>query len=96
MPSTTIAASFPMVDSIMQDPKGFCLGNSTTSGYPVFVDFFLRDTKSGRINSNMMVIGKSGSGKSYATKTILTNLAADRTKMFIHSKRLSESKEVKL
>ncbi len=83
MPSTTIAASFPMVDSIMQDPAGFCIGTSTASGYPVFVDFFVRDSKKGRINSNMMVIGKSGSGKSYATKTILTNLAADRTKMFI-------------
>lgn len=83
MPSTTVAAAFPMVDSIMQDPKGFCIGFSTTSGYPVFMDFFVRDPKAGRINSNMMVIGKSGSGKSYATKTILTNLAADRTKMFI-------------
>ena len=83
MPSTTIAASFPMVDSIMQDPAGFCLGTSTASGYPVFVDFFTRDSRAGRINSNMMVIGKSGSGKSYATKAILTNLAADRTKMFI-------------
>jgi DNA helicase HerA-like ATPase len=83
MPSTTIAASFPMVDSIMQDPAGFCVGYSTASGYPVFIDFFTRDSRAGRINSNMMVIGKSGSGKSYATKTILTNLAADRTKMFI-------------
>ncbi|MBQ8615814.1 MAG: ATP-binding protein [Clostridia bacterium] len=83
MPSTTIAASFPMVDSIMQDPAGFCIGTSTASGYPVFIDFFTRDSRAGRINSNMMVIGKSGSGKSYATKCILTNLAADRTKMFI-------------
>ena len=83
MPSTTIAASFPMVDSIMEDPAGFCIGSSTASGYPVFIDFFTRDPRAGRINSNMMVIGKSGSGKSYATKTILTNLAADRTKMFI-------------
>jgi len=83
MPSTTIAASFPMIDSVMQDDKGFYLGDSTSSGYPVFMDFFVRDSKAGRINSNMMVIGKSGSGKSYATKTILTNLAADRTKMFI-------------
>jgi len=53
------------------------------SGYPVFMDFFVRDSKAGRINSNMMIIGKSGSGKSYATKTMLTNLAADRTKMFV-------------
>ncbi len=83
MPSTTIAAAFPMVDSIMQDPAGFCIGQSTASGYPVFIDFFVRDSRAGRINSNLMVIGKSGSGKSYATKCILTNLAADRTKMFI-------------
>lgn len=83
MPSTTIASSFPMVDSLMQDPAGFCVGASSSSGYPVFVDFFTRDSRKGRINSNMMVIGKSGSGKSYATKAILTNLAADRTKMFI-------------
>ena len=83
MPSTTIASAFPMVDSILQDRKGFYIGNSTSSGYPVFIDFFARDPKAGRINSNLMVIGKSGSGKSYAVKTILTNLAADRTKMFI-------------
>lgn len=82
MPTTTIASSFPFVASYMQDPKGFFLGFSG-SGYPVFADFFSRDKKQGRINSNMMIIGKSGSGKSYATKTILTNLAADRTKMFI-------------
>ncbi|MFQ6724491.1 MAG: VirB4 family type IV secretion system protein [Clostridia bacterium] len=82
MPTTLIASSFPFVAAYMQDPKGFFLG-STTSGYPVFADFFMRDSKSGRINSNMMIIGKSGSGKSYATKTILSNLAADRTKMFI-------------
>ena len=82
MPTTTIAASFPFVAAYMQDPKGFYLG-LTTSGYPVFADFFRRDAKMGRINSNMMIIGKSGSGKSYATKTILSNLAADRTKMFI-------------
>ncbi|MBQ8430381.1 MAG: ATP-binding protein [Clostridia bacterium] len=82
MPTTTVASAFPFVASYMQDPNGFYLGESM-SGYPVFMDFFVRDSRAGRINSNMMVIGKSGSGKSYATKTILTNLAADRTKMFV-------------
>ncbi len=84
MPSTTVAASFPMVDTIIQDRSGFYIGDTASAtGYPVFIDFFARDNRSGRINSNMMVVGKSGSGKSYAVKSILTNLAADRTKMFI-------------
>ena len=82
MPTTLVASAFPFVASYMQDPKGFFMG-FTTSGYPVFTDFFMRDSRRGRINSNMMIVGKSGSGKSYATKTILANLAADRTKMFI-------------
>lgn len=82
MPTMTIASSFPFVASYLQDPNGFYFGESM-SGYPVFTDFFVRDSRAGRINSNMMVIGKSGSGKSYATKTMLTNLAADRTKMFV-------------
>ncbi|MCQ2429722.1 MAG: ATP-binding protein, partial [Clostridia bacterium] len=36
-----------------------------------------------RVNSNMVIVGKSGSGKSYATKSLLTNLAADDAKIFI-------------
>ena len=31
----------------------------------------------------MVIVGKSGGGKSYATKSILTNLAADDTKIFV-------------
>ena len=47
----------------------------------MFVDFFVRDRE--RVNSNMVVIGKSGSGKSYATKMMLANLAAENSKIFI-------------
>lgn len=78
IPTTTFAAMFPFVSSELQDEKGFYLGYNE---YPVFVDFFKRDTE--RVNSNMMIIGKSGSGKSFATKTLLSNFAADNIKVFI-------------
>ena len=78
MPTTTLAASFPFISNSLQDENGMYLGDNE---YPVFVDFFKRDRE--RVNSNMMIIGKSGSGKSYATKTLLTNLAADNCKIFI-------------
>lgn len=78
IPTSTLAATFPFISNALQDPNGIYIGDNE---YPVFVDFFKRDRE--RVNSNMMVIGKSGSGKSYATKTLLTNLAADNCKIFI-------------
>lgn len=78
IPTSTLAATFPFISNSLQDPNGIYLGDNE---YPVFVDFFKRDRE--RVNSNMMVIGKSGSGKSYATKTLLTNFAADNCKIFI-------------
>ncbi len=78
IPTTTLAAVFPFISSALQDENGFYIGDNE---YPVYVDFFKRDRE--RVNSNMMVIGKSGSGKSYATKTLLTNFAADNSKIFI-------------
>ena len=77
--SSSVAAAFPFVNKSLSDPNGVCIGNS--GGKPVFIDFFVRNKD--RVNSNMVVIGKSGSGKSYATKTILSNLAADNSKIFI-------------
>ena len=76
--TTSLAAIFPFVSSALQDNKGFYLGDNE---YPVFVDFFQRNDE--RVNSNMMIIGKSGSGKSFATKTLLTNLASDNARIFI-------------
>lgn len=78
MPTTTLAAIFPFISGALQDRNGFYIGFNE---YPVFVNFFTRNSE--RVNSNMMIIGKSGSGKSYATKTLLTNLAAENTKIFV-------------
>ena len=78
MPTTSLAAIFPFISGALQDKGGIYLGYNE---YPVFVDFFKRDRD--RVNSNMMIIGKSGSGKSFATKTLLTNFAADNSKIFI-------------
>lgn len=77
--SGSVAAAFPYVYKVMMEKKGICLGKS--AGRPVFLDFFARNKE--RVNSNMVVIGKSGSGKSYATKSILANLAAENSKIFI-------------
>ena len=77
--SGSIAAAFPYVYNNLCDPGGICIGR--TGGIPVFINFFLRNRE--RVNSNAVIIGKSGSGKSYATKTILTQLAAEDSKIFI-------------
>ena len=78
MPTTTLAASFPFISDMLQDERGICLGSNS---YPVFIDFFKRNNV--RVNSNMIIIGKSGSGKSFAAKSVLAHLAADNTKIFI-------------
>lgn len=77
--SSSIAAAFPFVYSHISDVGGINLGNS--AGMPVFVDFFKRNDE--RVNSNMVIIGKSGSGKSFATKMMLANLSAENSKIFI-------------
>ena len=74
-----VGASFPFVSQRVADVGGSNIGY--IDGSPAIFDFFKRDNR--HVNSNMMIIGKSGSGKSYFTKVLLSNLAADNSKIFI-------------
>ena len=75
----SVAAAFPYVIKYLNDENGIYIGDS--AGVPAFVNFFMRNRE--RVNSNVVIIGKSGSGKSFATKTILTHLTAENAKIFI-------------
>ena len=79
IPSNTIAGMFPWIFAHISDVGGIQLGSADS--VPVFIDFFKRNEE--RVNSNMVIVGKSGSGKSYATKSLLTNLASEDAKIFI-------------
>lgn len=74
-----IGASFPFINQHVSENYGVSLGKIDDE--PAIFNFFKRDNV--HVNSNMMVIGKSGSGKSYFTKVLLSNLLADNCKVFI-------------
>ena len=76
--TSTLSAMFPFVSDERIENKGILIGENDK---PCFIDFFKRDQT--HVNSNTVIIGQSGSGKSYATKTILSNLASEGTKIFI-------------
>lgn len=76
--SSSLAAIFPFISDAIQDKQGFFLGYNSE---PVFIDLFKRDKE--RINSNMVILGKSGSGKSFATKGMLSHLASDNCKIYV-------------
>lgn len=65
MPCLTIAASFPFLNQELNDPQGLFLGLNE-SGNKVFFD--QRIKSSDRKNHNQLIIGTSGSGKSYTSK----------------------------
>jgi Cdc6-like AAA superfamily ATPase len=76
--SSSIAACFPFVSNAIVENNGLLIGQNDL---PVLVDFFKRDNE--RVNSNMVIVGKPGSGKSYATKSLLCNLASTGAKVLV-------------
>ena len=71
LPASAVANCYPFNYSGKTDPHGFYLGKDKW-GTNIIVDFDRRaDDKT---NSNILILGNSGQGKSYLMKLILTNL----------------------
>lgn len=71
LPASSVANLYPFNYSGKTDPKGFFIGRDKY-GTNILVDFDRRaDDKT---NSNCLILGNSGQGKSFLMKLILTNL----------------------
>jgi len=79
IPCTSLGAGFPFVFQALEDDNGFLLGNNKTN--LIFFDPTVRSPA--RTNSNIMVIGKSGSGKSHFTKKMILKLLLQDIKTYI-------------
>lgn len=76
--TSSIAAVFPFISNAIVDDNGLLIGENKL---PVFVDFTKRDEA--HLSSNMIVLGKPGSGKSYACKSIIAHIASCNTRVFV-------------
>ncbi|MCD8285810.1 MAG: DUF87 domain-containing protein [Clostridia bacterium] len=78
--SQTAAAVFPFTRTSVTDEGGVMLGR-TRSGAPFILDIWKRGSL--YQNSNAMIIGKSGSGKSYFMKTLIANEWSDGVRIIV-------------
>lgn len=76
--SDSLAAIFPFVFSNITDVNGYFLGSDY---YPVILDIWKRSGE--YVNSNGVIFGKSGGGKSYFCKMLLTLLFSENTRIFV-------------
>ena len=79
IPCQSLGAGFPFVFQALEDENGFLLGNNKTN--LIFFDPTVRSPS--RTNSNIMIIGKSGSGKSHFTKKMILKLLLQDIKTYI-------------
>ncbi|MDR1993171.1 MAG: ATP-binding protein [Nitrososphaerota archaeon] len=67
--TTTVSTFFPFVSAdLIESPGGVFLGINQLTGAPVVFDPHLR------MNQNIIIMGKSGAGKSFTSKILLTRL----------------------
>jgi len=76
--ASNISAMFPFISNELIDKDGLLIGENDQ---PVFFNAWKRDDE--YVNSNMLIIGKTGSGKSYATKTLLAKLSTENSRIFV-------------
>lgn len=79
--TSAMGMAFPMVFPNMLEPSGDMIGYTKT-GIPLVYNFNARDGAQ-RVSSNMSVIGKTGSGKSFFLKLYLLNRAASGEMCFV-------------
>lgn len=79
--SSSLAAVFPFVRTFVMDENGVLLGENKNNHYPFIFDLWKR----GNLyqNSNAMIIGKSGSGKSFFLKNLILNEWANGTRVVV-------------
>ena len=76
--SSSLAAAFPFVSNQILEKNGVMLGENSA---PVIIDFFKRDDL--HKNSNTVVLGSVGGGKSFFAKTMFTNLLSENVRLFV-------------
>ncbi len=71
MDTDTAACFFPFIsEDVIETPGGIFLGFNMMTGAPVIYDPLLR------MNQNMMIVGRTGAGKSFTSKILLSRFAA--------------------
>lgn len=77
MDATTLSYMFPFQKYEVTDEDGIYLNSEEAN----FVNFFKRDSR--HLNSNLVILGTPGSGKSYCAKDLLMNLSVKDSKILI-------------
>ena len=80
MPLSSLAGGYPFLDMGLYDEQGVFIGHDNL-GNSCAIDFWKRDEA--HVNSNTLILGKSGSGKSFFTKRILLNQLCTNNKVYL-------------
>lgn len=87
MPSTTVAGLYPWVFETLKDEEGFLCGYEKQNGGIIVFDpaFYMHNPKeavlTNRINGNMIILGKAGSGKTTASNLQVRNFIKNKWKL---------------